>query len=372
MAESRSGRIRELDGWRGISVLLVILHHCLTFQFPGILLRYPVLQKPIWYAGPLGVRTFFVISGFVITKLLIEEERQRGSISIKGFYIRRVFRIIPAFYVVLLATALLRISNVLPGNLRDVAGTGLFLRDTRLMPPDWFTGHAWSLAVEEQFYLVFPLFWILCKRSWRRNVLTVTLMAFLVWSCLADQRIFLRVFPANAVAGFYCVNIGVMLAMGESQARKIGASLPPVLALLVAIFAFLRPVPDNAWGNVVYVVVTPLCIAVLLIYTVSHQGKWASSILVNPIILWIGMVSYSAYLWQELFTGSPQVLGSSWIARVLHSPLSLVVALAVITVSYYCVERPFTRMGRRISQRVTAGAAQKPVEALPGASEVMP
>lgn len=169
MAGTKSGRIQELDGWRGISILLVILHHCFTFEFPDILEPYPVLRQAAWFAGDLGVRTFFVISGFVITKLFIEEERQSDSISVKGFYIRRVFRIIPVFYLFLLAIALLGIFHVLPGTVKDVMGSALFLRDTKLMGSDWFTGHAWSSAVEEQFYLVFPLFWILCRKPWRKR-----------------------------------------------------------------------------------------------------------------------------------------------------------------------------------------------------------
>lgn len=146
------------------------------------------------------------------------------------------------------------------------------------------------------------------------KVLTATLLMFLILSCLAQQKVVVRIFRPSAIDGFYCVNLGVILAMAESQAREIGASFPRILAFLLAAIVFLRPVPAHPWGEVIWVAVQPLCIAILLIYTISHQRKWASSILVSPIILWVGMVSNSAYLWQELFTGPRELYGSSWIA----------------------------------------------------------
>ena len=106
-ADRGRGRIRELDGWRGVSILLVVAFHMARFAYPEISGRIPVLNRMLANAGTQGVQIFFVVSGFVITRLLLLEEKQFGSISLKGFYIRRCFRILPVFYAVIAATSLL-------------------------------------------------------------------------------------------------------------------------------------------------------------------------------------------------------------------------------------------------------------------------
>lgn len=162
-------RIRELDGWRAISVLLVISHHVFRFRFRLALVNYPSLIDIFDDAGPLGVRIFFVISGFVICRLIIAEELRYGWISLKGFYYRRFFRIIPPLYLFLATLAVLRAGNLISMDWKALIGSGLFLTNRMSESNNWFAGHTWSLAVEEQFYLVFPALWILLRKriSWR-------------------------------------------------------------------------------------------------------------------------------------------------------------------------------------------------------------
>jgi peptidoglycan/LPS O-acetylase OafA/YrhL len=87
--DRRGGRLRELDGWRAVSVLLVMLHHILGYQHHGLMSRFSFLDHTVDYLGSLGVKIFFVISGFVICRLMISEELRYGSVSLKAFYYRR-------------------------------------------------------------------------------------------------------------------------------------------------------------------------------------------------------------------------------------------------------------------------------------------
>ena len=289
------------------------------------------------------MRTFFVISGFVITRLLILEERQTSAISLKNFYTRRFFRIVPVFYLMLFTVAVLIAFHIIFGTLASVLGASLFLADTNLMTHHWFTGHAWTLSVEEQFYLLFPLFFILSGARRRSRLLLLTLIALLAWSVLTQLGLFTQLFPPGAIIGFSCINLGALVALFEPEARRYAAGLHPLFAFLLAVFLFVHPIPPIPVALVLNALVTPFCIAIVLMYTVTHKD-WASSILNNAAIQWIGLVSYSAYLWQQLSTGPIDFYCNRTAMRILHSPLF---AILVITVSYYCVERPCTRFAKR-------------------------
>src|SRR5580692_5069731 len=116
--EGAEGRLRELDGWRAISVLLVIVHHVFSWQHPEVFSSHGRLFHLFRYCGPLGVKVFFVISGFVICRLLLLEEKRYGNVSLGAFYIRRAFRILPPLYfylsIILLLTSLGLVVSPLP------------------------------------------------------------------------------------------------------------------------------------------------------------------------------------------------------------------------------------------------------------------
>ena len=146
-------RIPSLDGCRAISIMLVLFAHlCETPAFQA----FNPYARLMFHFGPFGVKVFFVISGFLITTLLLNEERSNGSISIAGFYVRRAFRIWPVAYVYLLVVTLLAWKHVISVTPHHLLYAATFLIN-HIQEPNWFTGHFWSLAVEEQFYLVWPL-----------------------------------------------------------------------------------------------------------------------------------------------------------------------------------------------------------------------
>ncbi len=135
MGDGSDRRLRELDGWRAVSVLLVMLHHILGYEHHRIVSHFSSLDHVVHYCGPLGVKIFFVISGFVICRLLISEESCYGSVSLVAFYYRRAFRILPPLYIYLGALSLLLYLGLINEHWRAILGSSLFLHDIHLAPP---------------------------------------------------------------------------------------------------------------------------------------------------------------------------------------------------------------------------------------------
>ena len=137
----------SLDGLRAFSIVLVLIAH--------VSLQYPWLRRFVEHVGNYGVRIFFVISGFLITGLLLKELTKTGRISLKSFYIRRTLRIFPAFYVYVLTVVILAWAGILillPGDLLHAVTYTMNYHMVR----SWWLNHMWSLSVEEQFYLLWP------------------------------------------------------------------------------------------------------------------------------------------------------------------------------------------------------------------------
>lgn len=151
-------RIKSIDGWRAIAIIMVLLGHAYE-TIPAWLSQNRLLHY--LGNGQLGVRIFFVISGYLITKLLIIEKEKNGDISLKDFYLRRVFRIFPVFYLYIIVLILLKIflvPNIFSSYLL-VISAALYLWNYKqyISIPEtgngyWFMGHFWSLSMEEQFY----------------------------------------------------------------------------------------------------------------------------------------------------------------------------------------------------------------------------
>lgn len=349
-SQVKPGRIPELDGWRGISMLLVILHHSMYFAFPAVADSSRLFSHFFHHIGELGVQIFFVISGFVITRLLIAEEREQGSVSLKGFYTRRLFRILPVYYFYLLVVSIFSWAGWTPVSGIEKIVSVFFLYDTKIVSNGWFAGHSWSLAVEEQFYIVFPIFWVLSPPKRRATVLFLTLAAFLTWTAFSQWGYGANLISRSSIIGFSCINVGALLAIFEPRAIRFSAGLPSLAIFLVSALLFIHPVSTSTLASGLYSVCVPFGIALMLMYSIGHTG-WISSALKHPVILWCGLISYSAYLWQEVFTGAADSYGSPGAAKVFHFMVPLIPLVA--GVSFYCIERPCTRLGRRLSARIS-------------------
>ena len=134
-----------LDGLRAIAIITVILCHVLRYS-----------QWLNFVDGTIGVHLFFIISGFLITTLLLKEKVKRGNVSLKNFYIRRVLRIFPVAYLYLIVLLVLNVLFKLGITAQSFVGAALYVRNLPVAS-DWYTGHFWTLSIEEQFYLFAPI-----------------------------------------------------------------------------------------------------------------------------------------------------------------------------------------------------------------------
>ena len=208
MSNQRSGYI---DQWRGVAVLGVVACHANPARF------IPNPHNPLFTAtallmaklGPFGVEIFFVISGFLITRLLLTEEDRNGSISLKAFYIRRVTRILPAMLTYVLTVLVLSISGLTHVGPGEGIKAVSFLCNTPYFFCTYQFGQLWTLSIEEQFYLLWPLLLILSGR-FRVPLVTITMVVAAICAVIPSLMVSDHVNNAMAV---YCLSSGVLFAL---------------------------------------------------------------------------------------------------------------------------------------------------------------
>lgn len=361
-------RIRVLDGWRGVSILLVIAGHLVNYRYWD---DSPV-NLPYRFADVLsvtGVDIFFVISGFIITTLALREGETFGQFSPAAFYIRRVLRIIPPYFLYLLCILCLSFSGKI-GQLPSQTLLGAaFACNLPQADCGWFVGHSWSLAYEEQYYLLFPLLFLWLGRSFRRmlGLLLIVLLGLPVLRLALDLGpLWISICHASFFVSFIC--IGALMAAYSGRLKQMSegryAAYAIVLAALCLAGLLWLDVVSHARPDlrrlvklriVLVPTLEPLCIAWLVGSSV-YIKHWATRLLSSVPLQFLGMISYSLYLWQQLFTSSPAAyLDAPWLK---FAPLMLVVA----ALSYYLVERPCIRLGKRIiATRHAKSASSIPV-----------
>ena len=339
-------RIPSLDGCRAISILLVLFAHlCQTPAFQA----FNPYARLMFHFGPFGVKVFFVISGFLITTLLLDEERRNGSVSVAGFYVRRAFRIWPVAYVYLSVVALLAWMHVISVTPHHLLFAATFLVN-HLQEPNWFTGHFWSLAVEEQFYLVWPLVFRFTSRRGRLiGCLLVLFLAPLLRTVAylyepgtyAAMQLSL-LFVGDAIA------IGCLVALLSQELEHsrivhhiINLRCFFVIPLLsVVMYSALKLLP--AFYFAIGESIALICIAATL-WRVIHVRDTAFRLLNARPLVNIGVLSYSLYIWQQLF------LNPTSTSVLNRFPLNLLLACAAATFFHLCIELPFLRLRPRLS-----------------------
>lgn len=340
MNENRQfdGRIAGLDGLRALSILLVVFSHVLT--------AYPLPEFAfLWRLdmGAAGVNVFFTISGYLITTLLLNEERRAGIISILGFYGRRFFRIVPAYLVYLITVWIFVHLGFLEIDTKSFLAAIFYLTDYVVVP--WELTHTWSLSVEEQFYLLFPLALI---RMQRRR-LVVFLMIFPVLVIAARSLDYWGMWPVTTRHSFEgrsdAIAFGCLAAIFKQygisrwQSLVVRGSLPISIAcLLVAV-----SLPMGSGRQVFFMSLVGIAAALIVFYCANRQDSGLTAFLELAPLKWTGLVSYSVYLWQQL-----------WSSPRLGFELETAFLLLVISVlvSYYLVEKPLIGIGRGLLTHV--------------------
>lgn len=311
----------------------------------------------------MGVNAFLVLSGFLITWLLLHEHRAFGRIDIKAFYMRRTLRILPAFYVY---WALALVIMLAAG--RDVVWPQVAASATYTIniyhavvghhESPW--AHTWSLALEEQFYLVWPvMFGFLFRRTlgfWRPAMA----MIVVIWIWRAVLALVIRA-PGDRIyesfdTRFDHLLIGCVLA-GLLFNEIGGAFWSRLINMKGAIIALVGLLAANVWAyyawSVPYVypvgfILEPLCIALLIPILIERGGSGAWDWLNAPWVRLLGALSYSTYLYQQLVQGTVSNLPIPVVAQV---PLKIVATFLLALLSHKFIERPFLQKKKRFERR---------------------
>lgn len=352
----------ELDGIRALAVVAVVAFHA-GLPFSG--------------GGFLGVDLFFVLSGYLITSLLIREHRLTGRISIRNFYIRRALRLLPALLLVLVACGAYRVlvGGVLGKNTMLGVGTSLtYVSNWVLATGRYDLGllsHTWSLSIEEQFYLVAgPMLAFLLARRFGLRALTV---AFLSGAALVAVYRFARwEGPASLVRLYFgsdtradALLIGCALAAagaaGLVPGRRWLRALTQVLSL--SALACLAVLVTQAPGLTAFFFRGGFTLVALLTAVVIYQLVHAPMSILNrilraPPLVLLGRMSYGVYLWHYVvFRALFPVVGlpGPGLATPARTSVGLVLTFVIATVSYLVVEQPILRLNSRFRSAAAAG-----------------
>ena len=354
---STTSRYRpEIDGLRAFAVVAVIINH---------------LNKDVLPGGYLGVDIFFVISGYVITSSLFGRPSTDFKDLISGFYERRIKRLVPALSVFVLVTSIaICLFNPLPGLPLRTGLTSLFgLSNLYLLKQstDYFAQstelnvftHTWSLGVEEQFYILFPfLIWFSgfgrqTKNGARNLFLTIGALA------IASLVGFLYLYPTNQPAAYFLMPsrfwemaAGCLIFIGFQKRASIEQFLekvPPLLVLALIIGVMYLPMYVSATSTIAVVALSSILIASLKKQTAAFK------VFTDPRVVYIGLISYSLYLWHwGVLSISRWTIGIHW----WSVPFQITLMFGLAVASYRWIETPLRQgnwLGKRWKTLVVGG-----------------
>ena len=337
----------EIDGLRAVAVVSVILYHAQM-----------VLFGRDWFEGGfIGVDVFFVISGYLITRIILSELESKGSFSFLNFYERRARRILPMLFVVIFVSVPYAWQKLLPSDFVEYAesilaslffGSNFFFyfstteygADSALLKPFL---HTWSLGVEEQFYLVFPILAIIAFKYFRKHFLTILVVLSLL-SLQFAELMEVRNSDLNfylPFSRFWELTVGSMLAYRElyykpSNEGFVSKSLPMIGLYLIAysILFFDGKTPHPSFHTLIPI------IGVALIIGFASKDELVGKVLGSKPFVWIGLISYSAYLWHfPIFAFSRMGKESTTYDKFEWIALTFLLSL----LSFFVIERPFRK-----------------------------
>ena len=353
------GKRPALTGLRAVAIVIVVARH--AGEAAGI---------GAFSFGFAGVDIFFVLSGFLITSLLVGEHARTGRVLLRQFYIRRALRLLPALAAFLVAMLAL-VPILQPASLRrpllhSVWISALFVGNIAktLHRPEFVLHHMWSLGMEEQFYLVWPVLLValLWLRAPRSLVLTVAVAGA---AFVAGTRIALSVSDsASAKTLFYsplhsdglllgCA-LGLayawrMLPRPETVRRLLLPAVPIAAALLVLVS--VRGAPYSTWGMTVGLFVIAASAAVLVYAAIDERPVAPIRFLVWRPVVYLGEISYALYIWHFAML-------TLWPATRFSVAVRLVISVAFAVASYELVEKPFLRRKGRHTPAATGKTAE--------------
>jgi peptidoglycan/LPS O-acetylase OafA/YrhL len=346
---SAKGRIPYLDGLRGYSIITVIVYH-------GIfLLHIPRWVTPLTLSfgnGDLGVRIFFVLSGFLISSLLFKEMRSTGTISLRGFYERRVARIFPAAYAFVGAIAILAAVGVVHLGWRPIVAAGTYTWNYsilfRFFPFDKNTvilNHFWTLSLEEQFYLFWPCCLLLLGAR-KGKVVAIAAVLSLPLVRLASYLLVPASRPQLSAmfhTGADQIMWGVLAAYVYAEGLHLEWAKKPTFKYVVFGLALFSLYPlailsekYSVLGRFVDPTVDCVSAALFILWLLSQSGGFIRAVLEWKPLMWLGSLSFSLYIWQQLFFAETSPI------KVIF-PFDALLSLLAATFSFYVIEVPLRK-----------------------------
>lgn len=338
-------RIPSLDGFRAISIILVLIAHA-TYSF-----GFPAQYHQIAIHGKVGVTMFFVISGFLITGLLLKEQKLTGKIDIKNFYIRRALRILPVALLYILLISIWRVIENIDLKNSDLIHALTFTVNFAPYRGSWYVGHFWTLSLEEQFYLVWPALLLVFSRQ-----LKVILIGVIIYSCIVRALVHhFSYLEYITLSPFFSYSDAIFIgALGAIFYHKEPAICKRKLfqnyvaqLLAVALIIIFVCLQDSGKLSIISIpfgncIIAASCLFLIFAY-ITPSGKLFFKILNSKILVHIGVLSYSIYIWQQFFFKSE--------IRVVWRmfPLNILIIYCVALVSYSLWERPFLNIRKRFS-----------------------
>ena len=351
--------VPALDGLRGIAVLTVMLYH-LTYLVPSL--------SSVVKGGFLGVDIFFVLSGFLITSILIREYERDGQISLRNFYLRRFFRLVPAFWTFLIFIYFFAELLLPPAQAELIySHHNLFFAFSYLM--NWhsafgteMTGnlnHSWSLAIEEQFYIIWSLalFAAFARKFERKQIFLLTSISILA---LIGWRLFRAMDGTSPRVLYYSTDtridallIGCVAAMIYSWRllpKRFYAgwqfsllALSSLATTLVMIASFKHTDSLLYYGPIS---IFAIAAAVLILWLMTREKSFPKTLLELSPLRWVGKISYGLYLWHYAFYEFGKQLFES---VELQIAVGVGLAFFVSCASFYLIEEPFLRLKDKFS-----------------------
>ena len=337
----------EIDGLRSIAVSIVIIYHA----------KISILGHKLFEGGFIGVDIFFVISGYLITSIILKELNQTGSFSFKNFYIRRIRRILPALLLVMFVSLPFAWMYIVPLSFKDFSKSIIFSLGFSSNYYFHFSGlrygdedgllkpflHTWSLSVEEQFYIFFPAILLLTYKYLKKYLLYMLLIIFMISLIASDLTT--RNFPSISFYSFHTriweLLAGSILSFLEiTKTREINKKsffflLPTVGIILISYSAIFF---NDRMHHPSFNTVIPV-MGVCLIICYSNKDELITKILSSKLFVKIGLISYSLYLWHyPIFAFARRIgFGQSSLSQQMLLGI-IIVLLSIFT--YYFVEQP--------------------------------
>ena len=373
------GYVPQLNGLRALAIALVVVFHALGGSG---------LSKGGW----VGVDVFFVLSGFLITTMLTDEATRAGTFSLGRFYLRRILRLWPAYLVFLAGVGIYaRIAH--PHQFSSWAHE-LFIGVTYRMnfyyihhDPHTGVGQIWTLCMEEQFYLVWPVVLLVCLRLLARRATLVVAVCGALASLAANIALYAghagykRLFfgpDTNAVSLLIGCAFGLAFTAGYLD-RWTGHALTRRLPwlLVAALAVWTSSMPESArWQYAGPVEALCVLAGLAIVSLVLTPTTWLGRVLANPAVVWIGVLSYSIYLWNQIAMSVGPANGPGLANHAVHYGVELLLLVELPIASYFLVEKRGLALKSRLESlgkhRAQRAAAPEDVQAEAIPAEAIP